>query len=138
MINFLGRDVVFADLRGAVSFVSEYSRQGEGNNIMPGGEFMEAMLVAIHAVAMIMQAGHDNVRVTVCSRRRPYKQMGLNESQIGDFKLKGITEIEKLIGKGQTLKLGMTEAPDPKPALVKESDKRKPWKRTSAADYFSE
>lgn len=48
----------------------------------------------------------------------------ISEDQVTNTKLKGIGDMEKLIGKAHFFKLGLTVKPAGKPTLVEESDKR--------------
>ena len=60
MINLLGGDMVFADPGGAIALVGEHSRHRQRDDVVPRGKLVIAVLVAIHAVAVIVQAGHDD------------------------------------------------------------------------------
>jgi hypothetical protein len=63
------------------------------------------------------------------------------EQELGDKafqrKLKGVTEIDKLLGKGKLEELGLVEKPQGKPTLVREDDKREPFSG-NVADMFDE
>jgi hypothetical protein len=63
------------------------------------------------------------------------------EQELGDKafqrKLKGVTEIDKLLGKGKLEELGLVEKPQGKPTLVREDDKREPFSN-NLSEMFDE
>lgn len=67
-------------------------------------------------------------------------QKGFTEDDILNKKLKGIGEIEKLVGKKEFPDLldGAWAKPEGKPTLVPETDKRPVWSPATAADDFAD